>query len=422
MRNISINKKIKGSKFLNNLSWLFVLNFSNTIIPYFTFPYITRVLLPSGYGRLSFALSFIAYFQTIIDYGFNLTGARLIAQNENSTNKISNIYSSILLTKGIFFVLLVPLIVAIPNFSSQFSEYRTLIYILLIMVFSNVLMPTWLFQGLQKMKFMTIVSLVIRIIFLFSVFTFIKSPNDIYLYTLIYSISFLLISLSSLLIIRFKLLIKLTKVSVHDLKNVIIDGFYVFTSSIVIRIMGSTGVIVLGLFHSSVYTGYYSGISKIDQVITMLFYPIGQALFPIICQNYDDSFKKGLNLTVKTAKVIVPLFIIPTIILIIYRDLVVNMVLGPSYSNAADILIFMSFLPILSIISNFMGTQVLVASGHTKEYSRAFLKGSLISILLFLLFGYYFSLWGVAIAAVLGSFFNLIFLYWEIIKIKKIYM
>jgi PST family polysaccharide transporter len=65
---------LKHNTLLSNMSWLFVLNIANAIIPYFTFPYITRVFLPDGYGRVAFALSFIAYFQTIIDYGFNLTG------------------------------------------------------------------------------------------------------------------------------------------------------------------------------------------------------------------------------------------------------------------------------------------------------------------------------------------------------------
>ncbi|WP_313126487.1 oligosaccharide flippase family protein [Proteiniclasticum ruminis] len=413
-----LNQLMRSNLFYN-MSWLFILNFSNTLIPYFTFPYITRIFLPEGYGRISFALSFIAYFQTIIDYGFNLTGARLVAKNDNSKSSISKIYSSIVLTKLLFFLLVVPVILVIVNTNDALRTDRWLIYILLIMLLSNVLMPTWLFQGLQRMKFMTVISMSIRFIFLISVFVLIKSPDDIYLYTILYATSFLLISIISIFVIRFRLGIGFSKVSLYDIRIMINDGYYVFTSSAVIRVMGSTGTFVLGLFHSPIYTGYYSGANKIVQVITMMFYPIGQAMFPYICKNYDISFEKGYRVTIKFAKIVIPLFILPTFFLLIFRGQVVSIILGESYSVAANILILISLTPILSIISNLMGTQILVASGKTKEYSRAFFRGSILSIILYIVLGYYFSVWGVSIASVLGSIINIIFLYVEIYKIKK---
>ena len=415
---ISISS-IRNSRLLSNMSWLFILNFSNTIIPYFTFPYITRVFLPEGYGALSFSLSFVAYFQTFIDYGFNLTGARRIATIEDDGRELSKVYTTIIATKFMFFLISVPVMVIVTLSSSVIFSYYKLIFIFILMAFSHVLMPTWMFQGLQRVRDMTIISLSVRVLFVIGVFTLIKTPDDITLYAILYSSSFLCIAILSIVIIRTHIKIRFCKISFADIKFMIKDGFYVFTSSAVISLMGSTGIFVLGLFHSAEFSGYYSGISKINQAITMLFYPIGQALFPYHSKKYKESFHTGYRSSLKIARLVIPIFLLFAIVIIIFRKSIVGLVLGNDYILASDLLMVMAFFPTLSIISNFLGTQILVASNHTKEYSRAFLRGATVSIALFLLLGYFYAIWGVAAAALGGAIANLIFLFIEVRKVAQ---
>jgi PST family polysaccharide transporter len=425
MNNITYNKINKSvgslvkSRLFTNMSWLFILNFSNMIIPVFTFPYITRIFLPDGYGLVSFSLSFIAYFQSFIDYGFSLTGARKIATAEGNKKELSKIYSSIIAAKFLLFLISVPLIIMITLSNTKLYECHEIIFIFIIMAFSNVVMPTWLFQGLQKVKDMTIISLLTRTIFLICVFTMVKTSEDIPTYAILYATSFLIIGVVSMIAIRTQIKIKLCKISLRDIVDVMNDGFYVFTSSAVISVMSTTGIFVLGLFYAAEYTGYYSGINKINQLVTMLFYPIGQALFPYHSKKYAESFKRGYSSSMRIAKIVIPGFTGFAVIVILFREHIVNLVVGPGYVNAANLLIIMAFLPALSIMSNFMGTQILVASGHTKEYSRAFLRGSFISIFLYFVLGYSFGTWGVAIGAFLGAVFNLLFLQVEILAIVK---
>jgi len=421
----SLFGKIKNASFMpllknrlfKNMSWLFILNFSNAIVPYFTFPYITRIFLPEGYGIVSFSLSFVAYFQTFINYGFNLTGARKIAIAEGDEGELSRIYTSIISTKFLFFLISLPLIIIITLLNSKLFECRSIIFIFILIALGNVLMPVWLFQGLQRVRDMTIISLTVRTAFMICVFILIKSPSDIPLYAVLYSASFLTIGIISMVVVRIQIKVKFCKINFADIINMIKDGFYVFTSSAVISVMGSTGILVLGLFYSSEYSGYYSGISKINKVITMLFYPVGQALFPYHSKKYAVSFKNGYSSAIRIAKMVIPLFAFFAVIVSLLRKPIVLLALGEDYVSVANLLIIMSFLPLISIMSNFIGTQILVASGHTKEYSRAFLRGSLVSVSLYFTLGYFYEIWGVAIAAVIGSITNLVLLYFEVHRI-----
>ncbi|CAM3268802.1 oligosaccharide flippase family protein [Filibacter tadaridae] len=412
-------KSKKKSEFLKNMSWLFLLDFSNKLIPFFTFPYITRIFLPEGFGIITFCLAFIAYFQTFIDYGFNLTGARKIAIVEKNKKELSRIYTAILATKLLFFFVSFPIIILLTFLNAKLFEYHEVIFIFLLMVLSNVLMPTWLFQGLQKVKYMTIISFSVRIVFLICVFTLIKSPDDIQLYALIYSASFFLIAVISLIIINVVIKVKMCKIYFVDILEMIKDGFHVFTSSAVISLMSSTGVIVLGVFYVVEYSGYYSGISKINQIIIMLFYPIGQALFPYHSKKFVISFMQGYYSVIRIAKIVIPIFVFISVCVVLCREQLVWLILGQSFVEKANLLVLLGFLPTLSIISNFMGTQILVASGYTKAYSRAFLKGAIISISLYFILGYNFAIWGVTIAAIVGQIVSLVFLFVEVRKILK---
>lgn len=408
---------LKNNRLLSNMSWLFILNITNTIVPYLTFPYITRIFLPDGYGKLSFALSFIAYFQAIIDYGFNLTGARKIANEEGNNNAISLTYSTIITIKAIFFIISIPILFILTMLNSRLYICRELIYIFILLLLSNVIMPTWLFHGLQKVKLMTVSSLTVRIIFLVSVFTLVRTQEDIPLYVILYSVSFLTIAILSTILIKRNIKLKFCKVSFHDIKSLVIDGFYVFTSSAVISFISSSGSFVLGLFHTSTEVGYFSGISKITQVIFMLYYPIGQALYPYHCKKYTISYMCGYTSVKKNAKYILVLFTCVSVLLAIFRRQIVNLVLGSDYLVASDLLLVMAFIPVISIVSNLIGTQILVASDHNKDYSSAFLRSSFIYIALYLILGYYFASWGVVLGTVIGEIVCITFLF---IKVKKI--
>ncbi|MBU8915093.1 flippase [Bacillus sp. FJAT-29953] len=402
--------------------WLFALNISNTIIPFFTFPYITRVFGPDGYGKLQFALTFIAYFIVIINYGFNLVGARNIAMVREDSFKLSKTFSSILLSQiYIFLFTLFPLIM-FTIFIPSLYDIRILIWILYISVLGNTFMPVWLFHGLQKVKVMTIISVSIRILFLISVFSFVNNENDLRVYSFIYSISLLLIGITSLLYISKIRKIRFQIVSLRDVIKTLIEGFPVFISNIVIAIAGRTGILVLGLFYADKIVGYYSGASKIAEVIAMFFYPIGQALFPYCSRLYAKSFNDGYQVVIKVFRFILPVFGLITFLVVMFSDLIVKVVLGNDFSTSGNILKLLALYPILSIVSNMMGTQILVASGHTKEYGRAFIRGSVGYILFYLLFTYMFSAVGTAVAAILGELFCLLMLGIEVIKIKKKYV
>ena len=82
-----MEKKEKSIKF--NLVMNMLLTTSAFVFPLITFPYITRVLLPEGNGKIAFANSVINYFSMFAMLGIPTYGIRACAQVRDDKEQMS---------------------------------------------------------------------------------------------------------------------------------------------------------------------------------------------------------------------------------------------------------------------------------------------------------------------------------------------
>lgn len=297
MRKIQVLKK---SDVIVNGMWLYILQIFNTVIPLITLPYITRILGPSQYGVFSSALNLIGYFLVIVEYGFNLSGARKIAIAKDEY-EVSEVYSKITISK--LFLSGVTLILMIISFSLNITKDQMICMIILYsMVLGTAIQQTWLFQGLQIMKYITIASVGSRIISVVLIFILVNNTEQVYLYCGLYSLTFLLMGIMSTLVIRFKLKIRIRFIKFKELLEELKDGWYLFTTSAMTKVFSGIGVTVLIFTSTDMSVGIYSAIQKIPLVLSMLYAPIGQVIFPNVSQHYETSFDSGISKVKKSQK------------------------------------------------------------------------------------------------------------------------
>ena len=398
--------KLKNSKVFKNSIWLTILQVVNTVIPVLTIPYITRVLGTNEYGAFSIALNWILYLQVLVEFGFGLSGSRKVAiMSDNKDNKdLEQLFNNIISSRIVLLIISFVVLNIIALISSFSMKIYLCMLILFVMIIGTTFQLTWLFQGKQDMKFITIINVISRAISVALIFIMVNQKQDIYLYCLLYSITLLLSSCISIVIAKKKYNLKFKFSKLKEIKREISDAKYLFASSAMTKVFSGFGTTILGIFSTNSITGIFSAIYKIPYVLTMFFSPISQALYPYNSAKFKKSYNDGIQSVKKVCVPIIILFAIPSIIIILFRNIIVNILFGIEYTSYSIIVVPLVIQFIFAMINNFLGIQILVANGKTKNYSQAFTIGCSAIVILNVVLGKVFGIYGVSIAAALGEF------------------
>lgn len=413
-----MNNLLKNTKILQNVSWLFVLQIFNTIIPMLTLPYITRILQPTKYGDFSTALNIITYLQVIVEFGFELNGARKVALIENNSD-MSKIFNEIFFSRILLFFLSLFILISLTALGYFNKTTFACSIILLIMVIGTIIQPNWIFQGKEDMKFITYTNVIGRLISITLIFMFVNDSNDIFIYCILYSLNIFVSNLIGFVLALKKYKIRINIPHLSKIINALKNSWYLFISSAMGKIFSNLGITVLTAFTTSYYVGIYAAIQKIPNILILLFTPIGQAIFPYTSKKFNSSYIEGFNFVKKVCIIVIIPFIILGILIICLQKMIVSILFGNEYVAYSTLIIPLCIWLILSILNNFLGIQMLVGAGYQKEYSKAFQFSLIVIILSNFILGKFIGLYGVAWATMISelSLSIILLLYnWKIIN------
>ena len=416
----SFSNKLKNYKNLvQNFTSLSVLQISNYIFPLIVLPYVVRVLGPDKYGLVQFAAAFSTYLQLICDYNFALTGTRLISQNRNDQKKLSEIFSSIIFIKIILFLVTLVLFIVIILSIEKFS-IDSMVYILSAgMVLGSVLSPLWFFQGIEKMKYITIIQVSVRIVATIFIFLFIQTKSDYLVLVIINSSAQIAIGLTglavSIIVFKVKVLIPEKGMMINILKH----GWNVFLSSIWINFYTTSNTFLLGLFTNNTIVGYYAGADKIRIAFQGIHSTLSLSVFPFVSNLVKESYEKFINFNRKLLKLSGAGGLIISVLLFVFANPITNLILGKDFKDSSDLLRIISVLPFLISFSNVFGIQTMLPLGFDKSFNKIIgLSALLHIILLFVIIPTYFAE-GVAYTVVLTELIVTVSMY-IFLRFKKI--
>ena len=205
----------------------------------------------------------------------------------------------------------------------------------------------------------------------------------------------------------------------EDIYSELKDGFYVFTTQLSAKVFGAIGITFLGIFATTQDVGVYSAIQKITNVLILCWTPISQILYPMSSQYLQRNYDEGKQFIRKISRIVLPIFISIAIILGIFSHKIVLIAFGSEYAQRYYWLIPLLLWVVIAIGNNFLGIQLLLGSGHDKEYNKCFQIGVASTIALNLLLIYMFKGDGASIAPMISESILMVLLIIQIRKIEK---
>jgi len=384
----------EGKVVAENFIWLSVLQLVNYALPIVTLPYLARVIGLNGFGKVSFAAAVILWFQTITDWGFNFTATRDVARNRDDLTKISEIFSNVLFARiGImiicFFVLTI-LIATIP----AFNENAKVLVISYLLIPGYIICSDWFFQGLEKMKYMTILNVVAKCMFTILVFIFIKTEEDYFLQPLFTSLGYLLSGLISLYIIIFKWRVRLVTPNIKRIYKTIKSSTDIFINNFVPNLYNSFSIVLMGFWGGSIANGLYDAGSKFINIVIQFMNTLSRTFFPFL--------SRKLRFHNKYALLNFAIVCICALVLYICAPILVNIFFTSEFERAVVITRILAFsLPFLSL-SNIYGTNYLILKGEEKLLRNATIIASLIGFCMAIPMVYFYTYIGAAITVAMS--------------------
>ena len=346
----------------------------NYILPLVTFPYLVRVLEVENYGRVSYALAFCQYFVILTGFGFNLSTPKEIAENRNDQTVINKIFSTVILGKFLLLIISGLLLTVLIFFIPVLYDNKRLIIYTFTIVIAQTFMPVWFFQGIENMKWITVINLSSKILYTCAIFILIKEQGD-YLFVPIYNGISQLIAAGVGIFIAFKFTpLELNIPNLKDITDQYRKSAPFFLSRISVSLYTASNTFFLGTFGNMEMAGNFAIAEKIYNAMQGIYHPIINALYPFISRLRDTTVFKKIFAVVSIANIL--------LVLVIYFSSTFIFTILFNEFNPESLKIFNMIVLICIIIlpSILLGYPFLAAMGHPKFTNLSVVVASLIHV------------------------------------------
>jgi len=392
-----------------------ILTVATIVFPLIIYPYISRILLPEGVGKVALAISIVSYFSMFAQLGIPVYGLRLVAQLRDDkialTKAVQELFIINIVTTVISYIAFILTLILVP----QLIEEKLLYIVVSSSIVLNMIGMEWLFKGLEEYTYITIRSIIFKITAIILVFLLIRSKTDYVVYAAITIISgylsFILNFIYSFKWIHFKPLQN------YNFKQHLKPIFIFFAMACAITIYTNLDIVMLGFMKTNVDVGYYSVAVKIKNVLIGLITSLGAVLLPrssyYIKHKLFDEFKKVST----KAMSFIFVFSIPLMIyFILFAKYIVLFLFGSAFSGS--IIPMQIIMPTLLFIgiTNLIGFQIMVPLGKESLILYSVFAGGVIDMILNFILIPKYSAAGAALGTVVAELIVLIF---QIVIMKK---
>lgn len=268
------------SKSIQNFIFLITIQASNIVITLISMPLLIQGIGVDQFGLVNLSLSVIILANILVGFGYNLSGPREVAIYQNDKETLSQIVSNIVFSK-VLMALLATLGIVLAIFGlNMFREYQWILLFSVLLLFSEATLPLWFFQGMEKMKLISIANIFSKLLYLMGIVLFIHAPESAKWVNFIMGASGLGINILLLLYIHFMLEIRFYKPKFVQLFSSLKDNGLFFLSNIATHISVNGGLIVLSFFATAEILGMFSLAERISMVLRMFPSMVIHSIYP----------------------------------------------------------------------------------------------------------------------------------------------
>lgn len=348
------------------------------IVPLITAPYISRVLGASGFGEYSYTYSIAHYFVLVMMLGVLNYGNREIARVKDNQELLNKTFWNIYSVQ--FYIGVLVTIIYFTYIVTLCENYKVVFCAQGLYVISGVIDISWFYFGIEKFKITTKISAVNKILTTILLFIFVKSSEDVYIYTIIIAINVLLNNLLYWILLRKFIVFEIPSISAckKHLKPLVI----LFVPVIAVSIYKYMDKIMLGTMVGTSEVGIYEAAEKFVNLPLSIITAFGTVMLPRVSNLKEKSDEKSVK-KYNSISMIIIMFIGfgITFGLAGISNLLMPWFYGEDFIKSSNVLTVLLPSVIFVCWANVVRTQCLLPNKRDKEYCISVLGGAAINFI-----------------------------------------
>lgn len=371
------NKSLKLNFIMNA-----ILTMSSMIFPLITFRYVSAILMPEGTGKVSFAVSLISYFSIFAQLGIPTYGVRACAMVRDDREELTRTAHELLAINLIFSALAYLALFWAIAFVPDLQDDRVLYVVVSSTILLSAVGMEWLYKALEQYAYITLRSILFKLIALIAMFILIHKKDDYVIYggiTVFASGAANLVNL-----FHARKYIGFRPVGHYRMGRHMKAVLVFFAMSCATTIYTNLDTVMLGMMTTKTDVGYYDAAVKVKNILVSIVTSLGTVLLPrasyyVEMQMYEEFeriSKKALNFAVLAALPLMLFF------MIFASQSICFLTGGTEYMpSVTPMQVIMPTLLFIGI-TNILGIQVLVPLGKEKIVLISEIAGALVDLVL----------------------------------------
>lgn len=371
----------------------------NLITPLLVIPYIISICGEEGYGKIGVGMALAFFIMVFVDYGSEIVGVKEVAINRENQPELERIFVVTYLTKLVLLIAMLVLVSIIFYFFPYFNQEKTLFFFSLSMVVGQYINPTWFLQGIENFKWITILNILSKVIYLIGVFLFINKAEDYVYSNLLWGIGMIIAYGITWFYIVFHHSFSFSNVKKTEVIQMIKENFSIFSSQIFVSLQMYSPIVLISFFGGNVMAGQYKIIDQIIVIFKTYILLFFNFVYPRVCYLLEKSTEEALRFW-KLYNGLNLLFIVVSMIGIMFFSVEIVSYFNPKeITSISNLLKIATIIPILQSITIPM-KQLVLGSNKQSEYVKFTMIITIISLIIIVLITPIYHVLGVLIALI----------------------
>lgn len=370
---------------IHSVKFNFIMNFimaaSSIVFPLITFPYVSRVLMAAGNGKVATASAVITYFNMFASLGIPTYGIRACAKVRDDRDKLSQTVQELLIINSVTMLITCAAFVFTVALVPEFAAEKELYVINGIGMVLNMFAITWLYNALEQYAYITVCNLLVKLVSLVLMLIMVKRPDDYILYggitVFASSASYVFNFVYALRFISFK------KKGPYNFRVHMKPIIRFFAMSAATSVYTNLDVVMLRFMKGDTEVGYYNAAIKVKTILTTLITSLGTVLLPrlsyYVKQNEKERFYQMIG---KAVNFVVIAGLPLTVYFMLYADESILFLAGEGYEGSVLPMIVLMPTVLLIGLSNITGIQILTPQNLEQKVLNSIVAGAVIDFVL----------------------------------------